>query len=97
MGTDLVINPIIVKDVDRRLIGVEMYKNISLEEMLKTEVDGILTNYKNGSIDYYYKNGEDEFHEITELDLLRGRFYTDDGDFSEFEWELKESHIYIRQ
>lgn len=85
-----------MKDVDRRLIGVEMYKNISLEEMLKTEVDGILTNYKNGSIDYYYKNGEDEFHEITELDLLRGRFYTDDGDFSEFEWELKESHIYIR-
>ena len=86
-----------MKDVDRGLIGVEMYINISLEEMLKTEVDGILTNYKNGSIDYYYKNGEDEFHEITELDLLRGRFYTDDGDFSEFEWELKESHIYIRQ
>ena len=26
---------------------------------------------------------------------LRGRFVTDDGDFSEFEWELKESHIYI--
>lgn len=74
-----------------------MYKNISLEEMLKTEVDSILTNYENGSTDYYYKNGEGEFHEITELDLLRGRFYTEDGDFSEFEWELEESHIYIRQ
>ena len=61
MGIEWVINQITVKDVDRRLIGVEMYKNISLEEMLKTEVDGILTNYKNGSIDYYYKNGEDEF------------------------------------
>jgi len=74
-----------------------MYKNISLEEMLKTEVDDILTNYKNGSTDYYYRNGEGEFHEITELDLLRGRFYTEDGDFSEFGWELGESHIYIRQ
>ena len=97
MGIEWVINQITVKDVDKRLIGAEMYKNISLEEMLKTEVDSILTNYENGSTDYYYKNGEGEFHEITELDLLRGRFYTDDGDFSEFEWELKESHIYIRQ
>ncbi len=74
-----------------------MYKNISLEEMLKTEVNGILTNYEDGIIDYYYRNGEGEFHEITELDLLRGRFCTDDGDFSEFEWEIEESHIYIRQ
>lgn len=74
-----------------------MYKNISLEEMLKTEVDGILTNYENGSTNYYYKNGEGEFHEITELDLLRGRFCTEDGDFSEFEWELEDSHIYIRR
>lgn len=65
--------------------------------MLETEVEGILTKYKNGSTDYYYKNGEGEFHEITELDLLRGRFSTDDGDFSEFEWELEDSHIYTRQ
>ena len=28
-------------------------------------------------------------------DLFRGRFVTDDGDFSEFEWELEESHIYM--
>lgn len=35
-------------------------------------------------------------NEIIELDLLRGRFITDDGDFSEFEWELEESHIYMR-
>ena len=33
-----------------------MYKNISLEEMLKTEVNGILTNYEDGIIDYYYRN-----------------------------------------
>lgn len=74
-----------------------MFRKISLEEMLKTEVNGILTNYKDGSTDYYYKNGENEFHLITELDLLRGRFYTEDGDFSEFEWELEESHIYIKE
>lgn len=65
--------------------------------MLKAEVNSILTKYKNGSTDYYYRNSEGEFHEITELDLLRGRFYTYDRDFSEFEWELEESHIYIRQ
>lgn len=92
-----VINQITVKDVDRQLIGAEMYKNISLEEMLKKEVKGILTNYEDGGTDYYYRNGEGEFHEITELDLLRGRFYIEDGDFSEFKWELEESHIYISQ
>lgn len=75
----------------------QKYKNISLEEMLNTEVNGILTKYENGSTDYYYRNGEGEFRGITELDLLRGRFCTEDGDFSEFEWELEESHIYIRQ
>jgi len=78
-------------------VSKEEYKNISLEEMLKAEVESILTKYKNGSTDYYYKNGEGELHEITEIDLLRGRFCTEDGDFSEFEWELEESHIYIRQ
>lgn len=71
------------------------YKNISLKEMLETEVNSILTNYESGTVDYYYYNGE-TFSLITELDLLRGRFCTEDGDFSEFEWELEESHIYIR-
>ena len=65
--------------------------------MLKKEVNGILTNYEDGGTDYYYRYWEWEFHEITELDLLRGRFYTEDGDFLEFEWELEESYIYIRQ
>ena len=70
-------------------------KKITLKEMLEIEVDDILTNYSSGSHIYFYKNGEGEYHEIVELDLFRGRFITDDGDFSEFEWELEESHIYM--
>ncbi len=70
-------------------------KNITLEEMLKTEVSDILNSYPTGGHIYYYKNDEGEYHEIVELDLLRGRFITSDGDFSEFEWELEESHIYM--
>ena len=70
-------------------------KKITLKEMLETEVDDILTNYWSGGHTYFYKNGEGEYHEIVELDLFRGRFITGDGDFSEFEWELEESHIYM--
>ena len=70
-------------------------KKITLKEMLKIEVNDILTNYSSGGHTYFYKNGEGEYHEIVELDLFRGRFITDDGDFSEFEWELEESHIYM--
>ena len=65
-----------------------------IERNVETEVNDILTNYSSGSHTYFYKNGEGEYHEIVELDLFRGRFITDDGDFSEFEWELEESHIY---
>ena len=70
-------------------------KHITLKEMLETEVNDILNNYPSGGRIYFYKNGEEQYHEIVELDLLRGRFITDDGDFSEFEWELEESHIYM--
>lgn len=49
--------------------------------MFKTEEKCVLTKYKNGSTNYYYRNGEGKYHEITELDLLRGRFCTKDGDF----------------
>lgn len=70
-------------------------KHITLKEMLETEVYDILNNYPTGGRKYFYKNGEGEYHEIIELDLLRGIFITDDGDFSEFEWELEESHIYM--
>ena len=70
-------------------------KHITLKEMLETEVYNILNNYPTGGCTYFYKNCEGEYHEIIELDLLSGRLITDDGDFSEFEWELEESHIYM--
>lgn len=70
-------------------------KNITFEEMLNMEVQDLLNDYPSGGHTYYYKNGYGEYHEIVELDLLRGRFITDDGDFSEFSWEIKESNIYI--
>jgi len=71
-------------------------KHITLKKMLETEVKDILNNYSSGNHTYFWENGDGEYHEIVELDLLRGRFVTDDGDFSEFEWEMKESRIYMK-
>lgn len=74
------------------------YRNVPLKEMLDSWVSWIVSNYKSPEPpEYYYQNGEYEFVNITELDLMSDRFYTVDGDFSEFEWELKESHIYVRE
>lgn len=70
-------------------------KNISLVEMINMEVQDMLQGYPSGGLTYYYKDGNGKYHEIVELDLLRGRFVTDNGDFSEFKWELEESCIYI--
>ena len=70
-------------------------KNITLKTMFEIVIYDILYNYPSGGHRYYYKNGEGEYRKIVELDLLRGRFITDDGDFSEFEWELENSNIYI--
>ena len=72
-------------------------KHITLKEMLETEVNDILNGYQTGCHIYFWKNGDGEYFEIVELDLLRGRFITEDGDFSEFEWELKESNIYMEE
>jgi hypothetical protein len=72
-------------------------KNISLDEMLKMEVADLLNDYPSGGRTYYFRDGEGTYSEIISLDLFRGRFTTDNGDFSEFEWELEESHIYIEE
>ena len=42
----------------------------------------------------YYWKSENGYVEIVECDLMRGRIVMADGDFSEFEWEMEESHIY---
>lgn len=72
-------------------------KHITFKEMLEAEVADLLSGYPDGGKTYFWKDGEGSYHEITELDLLRGRFITDNGDFSEFEWEIKESRIYVEE
>ena len=71
--------------------------NVTLKEMLETEVSDLLNHYKDGAKKYFWKNGEEQYKEIVELDLFRGRFVTEDGDFSEFEWEMKDSRIYMEK
>lgn len=70
-------------------------KKITLKEMFETEIKDLLDHYSNGYHKYFWKNGEGQYKEIVEMDLLRGRFVTEDGDFSEFEWEMNESRIYM--
>ena len=70
-------------------------KNITFKEMLDMEIADIFANYPDGGKMYFYKDGDGHYHEIVELDLLRGRFITDNGDFSEFEWEINKSNIYM--
>ena len=66
----------------------KIYKNVSL-------VSEILNGTE--SEQFYWYHEETGFHEIVECDLFRGRFITDDGDFSEFEWEKENSHIYVKE
>lgn len=75
------------------------YKNVSLHYMLNTLVNCIL-NKTEPPIFYYrrkYSRTKEELIEITQIDLLQGRFETIDDDFSEFEWELVKSNIFIRE
>ena len=76
-------------------------KNISLKEMFDILINCILTQ-KECYPTFYYKRknfntGNPEFTEITEVDLMYGRFKTIDDDFFYFVWELNESHIYIKE
>ena len=70
------------------------FKNVSLEYMLNSLVKSIIENkdYE----EFYWYHEDTGFHEIVQCDLLRGRFITDDDDFSEFDWEIKDSSIYIK-
>lgn len=75
-------------------------KHITLKEMLDAMVDCII-NKKEYPTFYYkrqnYYTSNDEFVEITEVDLMCGRFDTVDGDFSEFDWEVEKSNIYMKE
>ena len=71
--------------------------NIKLEEMFKILIYYILRKKKPPTFYYKreYEKGHPEYIEITEVDLLDSRFKTIDDDFSEFEWEIEKSNIYI--
>lgn len=64
---------------------------ITLKEMLVEMVNCILNKetFKN----YYWKDGENNYHLITQVDLMY-RIITDNDDFTEFEWELEKSNLY---
>ena len=74
-----------------------LYTNITLKEMLEDLVKWVLGEECKYGGEFYYRNGEGDYFEITEVDLMRSRFKTEDNDFSEYNWELKESNIYVRE
>lgn len=64
---------------------------ITLKQMLEEMVNCILNKEKFKN--YYWKDGENNYHLITEVDLMY-RIKTDNDDFTEFEWELEKSRLY---
>lgn len=74
-----------------------MMRNVSLKEMFDILIDCILNN-KEQPVFYYrfeYEKNHFDMYMITEVDLMRGRLKTINDDFSEYEWELEKSNIYI--
>ena len=71
------------------------FKKVSLEFMLQHIVDEITKGIP--PIEFFFFCEDTGFHKIVECDLYRGRFVTEDGNFSEFEWEMEKSHIFVKQ
>ena len=69
-------------------------KHITLKEMFNTLSYCILNNKEQPC--FYYKR-ENEFILIQEVDLMDSRFKTVDNDFSEYNWEIENSNIYINE
>lgn len=78
-------------------MGRITYKNITLKEMFEDLVKWQLYEGNEYGGEFYYRNGEGGFFEITEVDLMRSRFKTEDDDFSEYDWELEKSNIYVKE
>ena len=76
---------------------VTLHTNITLKEMLEDLVKWVLGEECKYGGEFYYRDGDGNFDKIIEVDLMYSRFQTDDGDFSEYDWELKESNIYVRE
>ena len=69
-------------------------KHITLKEMFNI-LSGCILNNKEQPC-FYYKR-ENEYVLIQEVDLMDSRFTTVDNDFSEYEWELEKSNIYMKE
>lgn len=69
-------------------------KQITLKEMLEILIECIINQKEQPT--FYYKR-ENEYVIIQEVDLMDSRFRTIDGDFSEYEWELENSNIYVEE
>ena len=73
------------------------YKNITLKEMFEDLVKWQLGEDNEYGGEFYYQDGDGNFDLITEVDLLYSRFRTSDDDFSEYDWELEKSNIYVKE
>ena len=69
-------------------------KHITLKEMFEILIECIINQKEQQT--FYYKRGN-EYVIIQEVDLMDSRFRTIDGDFSEYEWELEKSTIYVEE
>ena len=69
-------------------------KHITLKEMFEILIECIIKQKEQPT--FYYKR-ENEYVIIQEVDLMDSRFRTTDGDFSEYEWELKRNTIYVEE
>ena len=75
------------------------FKNIELKEMFDICIDCILNN-KEFPTFYYeteYELGKFNYQEKTEVDVLREKFITVENDLSEYEWEIENSHIFLKE
>ena len=82
------------KDFMKRNRGVIKLKNITLKEMFEILIDYIINQKEQPT--FYYKR-ENEYVIIHEVDLMDSRLRTIDGDFSEYDWEIEKSNIYMEE
>lgn len=61
-----------------------LHTNITLKEMLEDLVKWVLGEECKYGGEFYYRNGEGGYFEITEVDLMRSRFETEDDLINEF-------------
>lgn len=66
-------------------------EHIELKELLETLTDCVLN--KKEYPKFYYKDGCGNYKLITEVDFYY-KIKTEDGDFTEFNWEIEESNLY---